>query len=209
MKQFNPTLLMFDDPVIKEDGENTEFITHGEGWFLIESQEEIDLISGTITNNGVVWVEDGKVKCSGAAPSDIHKFKDGQWVICEALQSERQASLISAIDLKAANIYQIWTRYSEEYKEREAAALAFKEADYQGEVSIYIRGFAIPAGIDNKTATDLILQQAEGLRHLQEQLAVQRMRKYELKNNDLTIEQMQTIYEDIIAKMNTLAEAYK
>ena len=65
--------------------------------------------------------------------------------------------------------------FSEEYKERESAALAFKEANFTGEVSIYISSFATVAGLDNKIiATLLILKQAEGLRTLQEQLAVQR-----------------------------------
>ncbi|MEX4782367.1 hypothetical protein MY534_05285, partial [Haemophilus influenzae] len=69
--------------------------------------------------------------------------------------------------------------------------------------------FATVAGLDNKSATLLILKQAEGLRTLQEQLAVQRMRKYELKAPNLTIEQMQSIHDDIIKQMDNLMEAYQ
>ncbi|EDK10741.1 hypothetical protein CGSHiII_00719 [Haemophilus influenzae PittII] len=53
----------------------------------------------------------------------------------------------------------------------------------------------------------LILKQAEGLRTLQEQLAVQRMRKYELKHEELSEEELQQIHNDIIRKMKALAEA--
>ena len=53
----------------------------------------------------------------------------------------------------------------------------------------------------------MILQQAERLRALQQQLAVQRMRKYELKHEALSDEELQRIHDDIIGKMQTLAEA--
>ncbi|MDY0487297.1 hypothetical protein NMU88_12485, partial [Pasteurella multocida] len=85
----------------------------------------------------------------------------------------------------------------------------FKEAGFTGEVSIYISSFATVAGLDNKSATLLILKQAEGLRTLQEQLAVQRMRKYELKHDELSDEDLQSIHDDIISKMQELAEKYK
>ncbi|HHF4682560.1 TPA: hypothetical protein ACPOYS_001482, partial [Haemophilus influenzae] len=57
-----------------------------------------------------------------------------------------------------------------------------------------------------KSATLLILKQAEGLRTLQEQLAVQRMRKYELKHEELSEEKLQQIHNDIIRKMKALTE---
>ena len=57
-------------------------------------------------------------------------------------------------------------------------------------------------------ATDLILVQAAGLEKLQMELANQRMRKYELKAPDLTLEQMQATYDDIIKQMDHLMEAY-
>ncbi|MFC1142424.1 hypothetical protein ACFGXH_12440, partial [Pasteurella multocida] len=115
--------------------------------------------------------------------------------------------LTDNIDNTAANITAKWTRFAEEYKERESAATAFKEAGFTGEVSIYISSFATVAGLDNKSATLLILKQAEGLRELQEQLAVQRMRKYELKHDELSDEELQNIHDDIISKMRQLAEA--
>ena len=50
--------------------------------------------------------------------------------------------------------------------------------------------------------------QAAGLEKLQVELANQRMRKYELKAPNLTLEQLQSIYDDIIKQMDHLMEAY-
>ncbi|GJJ80707.1 hypothetical protein PcPA57_14270 [Pasteurella canis] len=144
-------------------------------------------------------------------PTELHKWNGNSWVIDEGKQTEIKRELIKklveSIDDAAASISAKWTRFAEEYKEREAAALAFKEANFTGEVSIYISSFATVAELDNKSATILILKQAEGLRTLQEQLAVQRMRKYELRHDELSDEELQNIHDDIISKMRQLAEA--
>ena len=143
-------------------------------------------------------------------PTERHKWSGKSWIVDEKKKTEIKRELIKnlvdSIDDTAANISSRWTRFAEEYKEREAAAIAFKEANFTGEVSIYISSFATVAGLDNKSATLLILKQAEGLRTLQEQLAVQRMRKYELKHEELSEEELQQIHNDIIRKMKALAE---
>lgn len=134
-----------------------------------------------------------------------------KWVIPEDKQLEVKRSLIKElfddVDNTAASILAKWTRFAEEYKEREAAAIEYKESGFKGEPSKYITMFSTVAGLDNKSATLLILKQAEGLRTLQEQLAVQRMRKYELKHEELSEEELQQIHNDIINKMKLLAEA--
>ncbi|HHF6979832.1 hypothetical protein [Haemophilus influenzae] len=144
-------------------------------------------------------------------PTERHKWSGKSWIVDEKKKTEIKRELIKnlvdSIDDTAANISSRWTRFAEEYKEREAAAIAFKEANFAGEVSVYISSFATVAGLDNKSATLLILKQAEGLRTLQEQLAVQRMRKYELKHEELSEEELQQIHNDIIRKMKALAEA--
>lgn len=143
------------------------------------------------------------------------KFINGEFVFEEiavdltALLATRRDSLIEQIDNHAATVYSQWTRFESEYRERKATAEAYKAANYQGECSRYITDFAKRAGIDNKTATDLILTQAAGLEKLQVELANQRMRKYELKAPNLTLEQLQATYDDIIKQMNGLMEAYK
>ena len=139
--------------------------------------------------------------------------KSGKWEISKekltALLEEQRDALIEQIDSHAAGIYSQWTRFESEYRERQAAAENYKSAGYQGECSRYITDFAKRAGIDNKTATNLILVQAAGLEKLQVELANQRMRKYELRAPTLTLEQMQEIYDDIIKQMDVLMEAYK
>ncbi|AJO90311.1 hypothetical protein [Haemophilus influenzae] len=126
-----------------------------------------------------------------------------------ALLAETQTRLVANIDEHAAKIYSTWTRFESEYRERQAAAEAFKAANYGGECSRYISDFAQRARLDNKTATNLILTQAAGLEKLQVELANQRMRKYELKAPNLTLEQLQSIHDDIIKQMDNLMEEYQ
>jgi hypothetical protein len=203
LKQFNIATLSFRDPVGNEDG-----------WINIATQAQIEEISESITNGGDVWVENGKIHCSGKAPSEFHVFdrKKKQFVLSGEKQAEftkkMKAQLINNIDVHAASIYSTWTRFESEYRERQAAAEAFKSANYQGECSRYITDFAKRAGLNNQAATDLILVQAAGLEKLQVELANQRMRKYELKVPGLTIEKMQSIHDDIIKQMDALMEAY-
>lgn len=183
--------------------------------YPIESQDDINAISASITGGGAVWIENGKIKCSGKAPSPFHVFnmatksfelsKEKQ----TALLADTQTRLIGNIDEHAAKIYSTWTRFESEYRERQAAAEAFKAANYEGECSRYISDFAQRARLDNKTATNLILTQAAGLEKLQVELANQRMRKYELKALSLTLEQLQSIHDDIIKQMDNLMEAYQ
>ena len=144
-------------------------------------------------------------------PTELHKWNGNSWVVDKKKKTEIKRELIKnlvdSIDDTAANISARWTRFAEEYKEREAAAIAFKEANFAGEVSVYISSFATVAGLDNQSASLLILQQAESLRTLQQQLAVQRMRKYELKHEALSDEELKNIHDDIVSKMRQLAEA--
>ena len=144
-------------------------------------------------------------------PTELHKWNGNSWIVDEKKKTEIKRELIKnlvdSIDDTAANISSRWIRFAEEYKEREAAAIAFKEANFAGEVSVYISSFATVAGLDNQSASLLILQQAESLRTLQQQLAVQRMRKYELKHEALSDEELKNIHDDIVSKMRQLAEA--
>ena len=183
--------------------------------YPIESQDDINAISASITGGGAVWIENGKIKCSGKAPSPFHVFnpasksfelsKEKQ----TALLADTQTRLIANIDEHAAKIYSTWTRFESEYRERQAAAEAFKSANYEGECSRYISDFAQRAHLDNKTAANLILTQAAGLEKLQVELANQRMRKYELKVPNLTLEQLQSIHDEVIKQMDNLMEAYQ
>lgn len=154
----------------------------------------------------------GKIAATPERPTPNHEWDGNDWVISKekqtALLVDIQTRLIANIDEHAAKIYSTWTRFESEYRERQAAAEAFKSANYEGECSRYISDFAQRARLDNKTATNLILTQSAGLEKLQVELANQRMRKYELKVPNLTLEQLQSIHDDIIKQMDSLMEAY-
>lgn len=163
-------------------------------------------------NSDDITFKDGTFHARSFRPSAVHEWDGKAWVIplekMTALLAEKRAQLIDEIDKKAETIYSVWTRFEAEYKARKEAAEVFKASGYKGEPSIYITSFATPAGVDNKTATDIILQQAAGLQKLQDHLAALRMRKYELKHPNLTLEQLQAIRDDIIKQMDELMEAY-
>lgn len=157
-------------------------------------------------------IKDDKILLVEKQPTVDHVWNGNSWVIPPekqaALALDKQVKLIAEIDERAAKIYSTWTRFESEYRERQSAAEAFKNANYQGECSRYITDFAKRAGLNNQAATDLILVKAAGLEKLQVELANQRMRKYELKVPGLTIEKMQSIRDDIIKQMDALMEAY-
>lgn len=159
-----------------------------------------------------ITFKDGSFYARPLRPSDAHEWDGKAWVISPskmtALLAETQNQLIANIDSHAAAIYSTWTRFESEYRERQAAAEAYKSANYEGECSRYITDFAQRAGLDNTTATNLILTQAAGLEKLLVELANQRMRKYELKQPNITLEQLQSIHDDIIKQMDSLMEAY-
>ena len=170
----------------KETGEKVEHTTLGE---LSDNLTALAPLTAPCKWNGTEWVKDEA------------KIADNF--------AKNQAKLIANIDEHAARIYSTWTRFESEYRERQSASESFKAANYQGECSRYITDFAKRAGLDNQSATNLILTQAAGLEKLQVELANQRMRKYELKMPKLTLEKMQSIHDDIIKQMDALMEAYQ
>ena len=197
------------------------FFDDTDGGFVPESAVEIsqdkyiELLNGQAQGKQIVAEKTGHPVLIAPQPSAAHvlNLDTLTWEISPekqtALLAETQTRLIANIDEHAAKIYSTWTRFESEYRERQAAAEAFKAANYGGECSRYITDFALRARLDNKTATNLILTQAAGLEKLQVELANQRMRKYELKAPNLTLEQLQSIYADIVKQMDNLMEAYQ
>ena len=186
-----------------------------EGAVEISQDKYIELLNGQAQGKQIVAEKTGHPVLIAPQPSAAHvlNLDTLTWEISPekqtALLAETQTRLIANIDEHAAKIYSTWTRFESEYRERQAAAEAFKSANYEGECSRYISDFAQRARLDNKTATNLILTQAAGLEKLQVELANQRMRKYELKAPNLTLEQLQSIHDDIIKQMDSLMEAYQ
>lgn len=180
----------------------------------IDEESYRNLLEGQATGKQIIANKQGNPVLVDPQPSDAHELNLDtlQWEISTekltALLTEKRNRLIEQIDSHAAVIYSTWTRFESEYRERQTAAETYKAANYQGDCSRYITDFAKRAGLNNKAATDLILVQAAGLEKLQVELANQRMRKYELKAPNLTLEQLQSIYDDIIKQMDHLMEAY-
>ena len=180
----------------------------------IDEESYRNLLEGQATSKQIIANKQGNPVLVDPQPSDAHELNLDtlQWEISTekltALLTEKRNRLIEQIDSHAAVIYSTWTRFESEYRERQTAAETYKAANYQGDCSRYITDFAKRAGLNNKAATDLILVQAAGLEKLQVELANQRMRKYELKAPNLKLEQMQSIYDDIIKQMDHLMEAY-
>lgn len=143
------------------------------------------------------------------------KFLNGQFVyeqtaIDEVARLEMlRNSLVDSVDNRASEIYSHWTRFTEEYKNRLADSVAYRDAGYEGEVGRYLHDYAIYARKDFKTAANVVLMQAQGLERLQVELAAQRMRKFAIQQPGLTEEQMTDIYNDIMRVMNQLEEAYR
>ena len=186
-----------------------------EGAINITDEYHQQLLNGQSQGKQIIADKTGNPVLIDPQPSAAHvlNLETLTWEISPekqtALLAETQTRLIANIDEHAAKIYSTWTRFESEYRERQAAAEAFKAANYEGECSRYISDFAQRARLDNKTATNLILTQAAGLEKLQMELANQRMRKYELTALGLTLEQMQATYDDIIKQMNNLMETYQ
>ena len=186
-----------------------------EGAINITDEYYQQLLSGQSQGKQIIVDKEGNPILIDQQPSAAHQLNLDTltWEISAekqtALLAETQTRLVANIDEHAAKIYSTWTRFESEYRERQAAAEAFKAANYGGECSRYISDFAQRARLDNKTATNLILTQAAGLEKLQVELANQRMRKYELKAPNLTLEQLQSIHDDIIKQMDNLMEEYQ
>ena len=203
-----------------DDKKTNVFLVQGvnlipEGAINITDEYYQQLLSGQSQGKQIIADKTGNPVLIDPQPSAAHQLNLDtlRWEISAekqtALLAEIQSRLIANIDEHAAKIYSTWTRFESEYRERQAAAEAFKSANYEGECSRYISDFAQRARLDNKTATNLILTQAAGLEKLQVELANQRMRKYELKVPNLTLEKLQSIHDDIIKQMNNLMEAYQ
>lgn len=117
-----------------------------------------------------------------------------------------RARLVANVDDHIAAITTRWTRFETEYVEREAAARAFAAAGYVGDPGIWVTGFAVPAGLSNTAAANLIISQADGLRTALELLGAQRMAKYNIVSAG-TAATAQAAHDAIIAQANIIAAA--
>ncbi len=145
--------------------------------------------------------------------SKYHTWNGKKWMLTEENKAkqlaDKQAELVANVDQVASEITVNWLRFNEEYKERELAAIAYKNTKHKDKPSIYIASFSKAAGISAEKACDLILAKAESLRTAQANLSAQRMRKHELKADGLSLEQMQSIHDEIITAMQAIAAEHQ
>ena len=89
MKQFNLEKKIFDD---------IENRLNGGGWYLIDNQTDVDGISASITGEGEVWEENGKLHYSGRRPSDNHKWdnKNKEWVKMTKAETQEKLTALFA-----------------------------------------------------------------------------------------------------------------
>lgn len=101
MIQFDLTNHVFDDYQLDE--ENSPIIR--DGWVLVESQEQVDMISESITHNGSVWIEDDELYTSGKSPTPYHTWdvESKSWVVDDSTKETIQTSVWEAIKQKRFN----------------------------------------------------------------------------------------------------------
>jgi hypothetical protein len=116
-----------------------------------------------------------------------------------------KVTLSAQVDDVISAIYSRFTRFTSEYELREAAARAFKAANYAGTPDPWVTSFATPAGLTPAQATDLIISQADTLRTALATLGALRMRKYEIASAADAIT-AQAIHGDIVLKATVAAE---
>ena len=112
-------------------------------------------------------------------------------------------TLSNRVDAKVAEVYSRWLRFDAEYVAREAAARAFLVDETP---SVWVSGFAGPAGMTEREAAELIVAQADSLRNALQSLGALRMEKYRIlaaSNIDLANDE----YVRITALINDIAEA--
>lgn len=98
MIQFDLINHVFDD--YQRDEENNPAIR--DGWVFVETQEQIDQISESITNNGAVWIEDDELHTSGKSPTPYHTWDmdSKAWVVDDQTLATNQALMWERIKQK-------------------------------------------------------------------------------------------------------------
>ena len=116
LKQFNLAGLYFDSPRITLDVAGNEIKSvSGEGWYPVETQDDVDGIWVSVESGGEVWVENSALKWSGSSPSENHRW-DGnkkQWVALSKdernaqeaeMLKQKQTALLQALNAKTAEL---------------------------------------------------------------------------------------------------------
>ena len=148
---------------------------------------------------------------------DIPIQIDGQWTrqwqvlaldeaTAAASRDLARTTMAAQIDAAVAAVYGCFTRFAQEYVQREAQAQAYKDAGYTGTVPARVAGFATPAGMAAQAATDLILSQAAQLRGALDELSDLRMQKYSV-TRAATDGEAQAVFDSTMTSIAAIAAA--
>lgn len=128
---------------------------------------------------------------------------DGLIVVDPSLLPKSPRDLMAAVDDAVASVITKSTRFILGYEKREAAALAFKSANYVGDATEWVTRFARNTGMTDRQAADLILAQADHLRFVLGQLEALRMDKY-LILAATSEAGAQAVYDHVVAQVNAV-----
>jgi hypothetical protein len=115
------------------------------------------------------------------------------------------AILSAQVDDAVAAVYAGYTRFMQEYLQREAAATAYVQSNYTIPPTIWVTSYAQAANVTNELAAQTILQQASLLNGAVAALGAQRMRKYEIAAAPDVATANQT-YESIMTDIESIAK---
>lgn len=124
-------------------------------------------------------------------------------VIPELTLDQHKQGFMARVDNFVGNVTTKYTRFQMGYVQREAAAQAYVESNFEIAPTIWITSFADRARIPYTQAAQIILTQASALRHGVEVLEDLRMRKYEIQYA-ATRENAEAIFTDIMKAIDNV-----
>ena len=133
----------------------------------VVTEEQINLISDSITGGGVVWVDNGVIQCSGRAPNVFDSDKK-KWVISPAkmtaLFAEQKESLIAQLAnktdaLKAGLLVGYPQTEIDSFYRQEKEALAW-QADKKAETPM-LKQIALLRGVPFEILVQKVIEKSE------------------------------------------------
>ena len=136
----------------------------------VVTEEQVNLISASVTGGGTVWAENGVIQCSGSSPSAYHVFdlKTKKWVISPAKQTvlfaEQKESLIAQLankadTLKAGLLVGYPQTEIESFYRQEKEALAW-QADHNAETPM-LKQIALLRGVPFEILVQKVIEKSE------------------------------------------------
>lgn len=164
----------------------------------IDETEQVVVEVHPVLKNGV-WTRQWELRVKFDNQEDLDAARAAKFASDKAAFAKTVNDYILAVYARPMTL-------SEEYRLREADAIAYRDAGYAGDVPPRVNGFATSAGMDPTPAANLILSQAVQLRAALTQLSDIRMRKYEILRAT-TIADATLVYDSCMASIRAIATA--